>query len=359
MPHESQERYSKLVLAKLRKNLVLADGIVFNNDYEGDPTAGAVKIPVRDKEVSARDYDKAKGTSPESGTTTYKPLLITKDVVVNEIIDNYDAEAVPDDLVADRLDSASYALANRIDDEGATTLIEGSTHISMGAISSINAYDVVVDLRTRMSKANVPSKDNMRYLLATPDFYSFLLKNEYFVSASNLGDSVKQEGIVGRIAGFNVIEWNDDTAGLQCIAGHPKFATRAEEFSAAPKVVSLDGDANFVKASAVKGRVVFDHAVLRKSAIYAVFAPAPIELVTSAFGGGKVTLTTAAIATGSFVYRVNPTKRAAYEETFTDIKETNAWTSGSEISAKKGDIVEIIDLNDKDKCVAVGYIKVE
>ena len=63
MAHEAQERYSDLVLAKVRSELVLKDGFVFNNDYEGDPTAGAVKIPVRDTEVVVSDYDKANGIS--------------------------------------------------------------------------------------------------------------------------------------------------------------------------------------------------------------------------------------------------------------------------------------------------------
>ncbi|MBQ6518203.1 MAG: hypothetical protein IJI14_05755 [Anaerolineaceae bacterium] len=48
MAHTLQERYSALVLAKLRKELILKDGIIFNNDYEGNPIAGAVKIPVPD-----------------------------------------------------------------------------------------------------------------------------------------------------------------------------------------------------------------------------------------------------------------------------------------------------------------------
>ena len=42
MAHTLQERYSSLVLAKLRTDLVLKDGVVFNNDYEGNPTSGAV-----------------------------------------------------------------------------------------------------------------------------------------------------------------------------------------------------------------------------------------------------------------------------------------------------------------------------
>ena len=35
MAHEAQARYSALVMAKLRSECVLADGFVFNNDYEG------------------------------------------------------------------------------------------------------------------------------------------------------------------------------------------------------------------------------------------------------------------------------------------------------------------------------------
>ena len=59
--HEHQERWSKLVLAKLRSELILKDGVVYNNDYEGSPAAGVVKIPQRDEEVVVSDYDKANG----------------------------------------------------------------------------------------------------------------------------------------------------------------------------------------------------------------------------------------------------------------------------------------------------------
>ena len=102
MAHTGQERYSKLVKAKIRKELVLKDGVVFNNDYEGDPVAGAVKIPVRDTEVAVSDYDKANGITAGTGATSYETMTINKDKGVNEIIDGYDAKAVPDNLVADR-----------------------------------------------------------------------------------------------------------------------------------------------------------------------------------------------------------------------------------------------------------------
>lgn len=280
-------------------------------------------------------------------------------MAVNEIIDGYDAELVPDNLVADRLDSAGYSLAVRMDTDASNCLIAQGTQITKAASTPATVYDDIVDLRTRMTKANVPSKDNRRYLLATPDFYAKLLKDDHFVGASNLGDTVKQSGCVGRIAGFNVYEWNDETAGLECIAGHPKFATRAKEFSSAPHIVSLEGDSDYVNCSAVKGRMAYDHKVLRKQAILVVFAPSLIALVQTAFASGKVTVTTAATATGSFIYRVNPTERATYQQDFTALATSNAWTSGTEIAAKKGDTIEIIDLDSNKKCVKVGYLTVQ
>ena len=197
MAHEQQERYSDLVLAKLRDSLVLKDGVVFNNDYEGKPSAGSVKIPVRDTEVQVSDYDKAAGITATNGTTTYQTLTINKDKAVGEIIDGYDAEAVPANLVADRLDSAGYSLAKTVDTDGATVLLAEGTAYNAASVDASSAYDLIVDVRRAMSKANVPTDG--RYLLATPDFYAMLLKDkDHFVGASSLGDQIKQTGAVGR-----------------------------------------------------------------------------------------------------------------------------------------------------------------
>ena len=78
--------------AKLRNQLVTRDNYIFNNRYEGDPKAGKVKIPVRDTEVSVKDYNKATGIDPEAGTTTYLELNIDQDEAVNELIDGFDGK---------------------------------------------------------------------------------------------------------------------------------------------------------------------------------------------------------------------------------------------------------------------------
>lgn len=354
MAHEQRVRYSELILAKMRKDAVLKDGIVFNNDYEGTPSAGAVKIPVRDTEVAVSNYDKTNGISSATGSTSYQTLTIDKDKGVNEIIDGYDAEAVPASLVADRLDSASYSIALQIDTDGATELLANGTKSNKASIDKSTVYDAVVDVYEAMSTANVPN-DGKRYLLVTPKFFALLLKSPEFISASNLGDAVKATGAIGKIAGFNVYEWNDSTVGLQAIAGHPKFATRVKEFSVPVKVQDLGGDGKHIGASAVQGRMVYAHKVLRASAIIAMFAPAALGVTAAAGSTSGQTVLTVTGNTGSLKYRVAPAERAVFGES--TASGFTALTSGTTaIAAAAGTIIEVVEVDGSSNVVAAGYV---
>lgn len=358
MAHNAQERYSSLVLAKIRKENKLKNGVVFNTDYEGSPKAGSVKIPVRDTEVQVSDYDKANGITAGTGSTIYETFTINKDKAVNEIIDGFDAQTVPDNLVADRLDSAGYALARQEDVDGATVLLAGATSVGVGALSKANIYAAIVDIRTQMSKQNIPD-DGKRYLLVTPDTFAMILTCDEFIKASSLGDAVVQSGVVGKIAGFNVIEWNDDTAGLAMIAGHPRFATRAEEFSVPVHIQDLSGSGKYVGASAVQGRMVYGHKVLRSVAIRAVYAPGSVAVTvaagTSAAGDTKITVT--ASDSNTLAYKLNPASRVAYG-TASSAYAGTALTSGTAkvvSGCKAGDVIEVAEFN-SNGCVKVGYV---
>ena len=356
MAHIGQERYSKLVLAKLRDELCLKDGVVFNNDYEGDPTAGSVKIPVRDKEVAVSDYNKASGIAAASGDTTYMTVTIDKDKAVNEIIDGYDAAAVPDNIVAERLDSAGYSLAAQIDTDGGTALIAGATVTNIELLTKDNIYAAIVDLRRDMTKAKV-ANDGKRYLLVTPDAMSLVLKSPEFVAASSLGDTVKETGVVGRIAGFNVIEWNDTTANLAMIAGHPRFATRVNEWQQSVDIVDLKGSGNYIGASAVQGRMVYAHKVLRSEAIRAVYAPGSLTVTLSQGSASGNTLATVS-GGGTLAYKVNPAERAVFNQTKTAYNGTELTSGSTDIPAKAGDIIEVVKF-DSSKVTAVGYVTVK
>lgn len=357
--HEHQERWSKLVLAKLRQELVLKDGVVFNNDYEGSPAAGVVKIPVRDEEVQVSDYDKANGIQGTNGSTAYENMPITKDKALNEIIDGYDATAVPDNLVADRLDSAAYSMAKQIDTDGGTTLLAAATVDNETELTKDNIYSKIVDIRTRMNKANIPN-DRKRYLLALPDAMALILKSPEFISASSLGDEVKQTGAIGKIAGFLVIEWNDTTANLQMLAGHPRFATRAAEFAVDIHLQDLSGSGKYIGASAVQGRKVYDHKVLRSVAIRAIYSPG--SLVMQAAQGAAAGSTILTVSSGNsgttYAYKKNPAERVVYGTTKATYAGTDLTSGTTEIDVKEGDIIEVANFV-SNKVQNVGYYTVK
>ena len=264
MAHELQERYSNLVDAKLRATLVKKDGVIFNNRYEGNPTAGSVKIPVRDTEVAVNAYSKTDGATATHGDTSYVTVTIDKDYAVNEIIDGFDAAAVPDNLAADRLDSAGYSLALKIENDATDVLVAAATKMANTAASTAeNAYETVVDARTALSKVNVPN-DNKRFLLANPDFYALILKDkDHFVHATDLGDEVIKTGAVGKIAGFLVFEDATLPATVEFIAGHPNWCTRVNEWMVPVKLQDLSGSGKYIGASAVQGRRICAHKVTK------------------------------------------------------------------------------------------------
>lgn len=264
--HEHQERYSALVDAKLRDTIVQKDGVIWNNRYEGQPTAGAVKIPVRDTEVVVSDYVKKTGAEKTHGDTTYLTVPIDMDKSVNELIDGYDAASVPDNLVADRLDSAGYSLALQMNKDATAELLKDGTSLEdTAALTKDTVYKSFVDARTKLSKSKIPTDG--RWALVSPDTYALLLLCPEFIKASDLGDAVVQTGAVGRIAGFTIYEDNTLEESVEYIVGHMDWCHRIREWKVDVHLQDLSGSGSYIGASAVQGRMVYAHKVSKKAAV--------------------------------------------------------------------------------------------
>ena len=277
MAHTQQERYSNLVLAKLRKELVTRDNLIFNSSYEGDPKAGKVKIPVRG-EVNVKDYDKTNGLKGETGSTTYKDLLIDKDKAVNEIIDGYDAQSVPDGIVDDRLDSAGYSLSLQVDKDSIDALEKKGTVLeNKTALTKKDVYGTVLEVGAKMTRAGVPVKG--RWLIVSPELKTLLLRDPEFIKQGDISQKLVEEGSFGMIGGFACFEsantmFEDTTivgshkTTTEFIAGHPFFASRVMEFSVPVHLQDLAGSGNYIGASAVQGRLVYGVDVTKPEAIF-------------------------------------------------------------------------------------------
>ena len=340
MSVELQNRYSKLVEAKLNAEIVQKDGVVWNNDYEGDPKAGAVKIPVRGK-ATVTSYNKQSGASKSYADSSFDTLLIDKDYAVNEIIDGYDADAVPDNIVADRLDAAGEALAEQINSDGTAELLDKATVIGQSsATTNSNVYARLVDIGTKMSKNFVPK--NGRWALVNPDTIALILKSSEFISASNLGDEVKQTGAIGKIAGFMIFEDATLPDHANIICGHKNWCCRVKEWQKDVHLQGLDGSGAYIGASAVQGRKIYDHKVTNSAAVVmdsGVLNPSIAEATVS-------TTTTITITNGT-----NGTKSKYRKGTVSGSTTTwGAWTdydASAKPTASATDIIEAYSLDAK------------
>ena len=210
MAHANQERWASYVDVKLRNTLVTRDNLIFNSRYEGDPTSGKVKIPVRDTEVAVKAYDKANGVDADAGTTTYLDLNIDHDEAVNELIDGYDADSVPDDIVAERLDSAGYSLALSIDKKSIDALesAAGATiSATKTAATEANAYKLALEAKRVLGRKGVPNEG--RFLIASPEYLEVLMLDEHFIKQGDLSQEMVQQGSSQFMIPFNRQELAD------------------------------------------------------------------------------------------------------------------------------------------------------
>ncbi|EEF93200.1 hypothetical protein CATMIT_02151 [Catenibacterium mitsuokai DSM 15897] len=261
---ELQERYSSLVLAKQRKTSLFIK--LFNKNYDGTPTAGAVKIPVRDTEVAVNAYDKTNGVSLTSSATSYKVLVIDNDNAVNELIDNHTAASVPDGLVAERLDSAGYSMAMKIDtDLGDELVAKGTAITDTKALTKTTVYDAIIDARTQARKAHIAPSE--MWLAVSTEMYGLLLKSDQFVRASDLGDSVVQTGAIGKIGGILVYEADNLTdATVDFILGNNVYCHYVDDWMV-PVTVNDLADGSHIGACAVQGRDVYGYMISRPDTV--------------------------------------------------------------------------------------------
>ena len=278
MGHELQTRYSGMVDEKLRATLVTKDNLIFNTRYEGNPKAGMVKVPVRDTEVEVKKYDKVKGVDITESTTSYFDLPIDNDEAVNELVDGYDASAVPDGIVAERIDSAGYSLGLSIDAKSIKAL-ETTAGVTIAssktAVTETTAYKQVLAAKRAQSRTGVPHSG--RWLIASPEFMEMLLQDDHFVRQGDLSQQLVMQGAVGKIAGYTVFESNntmfEDTelvsgkkTTTEFICGHPNWCHRVQEWSVPVELKPLSN--NYIGASAVQGRKVYGIGISKPETVY-------------------------------------------------------------------------------------------
>lgn len=252
--HYRQERYADSIVKLFRKQLVVRSE--FARDYEGSPVAGAVQVPVRGTDVTIGNYDVVAGASLTTSATTYLNIPVNNHKSINELIDGYEADAVPDNLVAQRLESGAYQVGLTLERNAIVELeTYGTAESSTTALSTTDVYTSIATSIKDVKKLGVDINDIV--VIVSPETELLLLSDAKFANTSGLlGAELVRDGVIGKIAGARVKMSANLTALTEYIVFAKPWAQAIDEWKVEPSINNL-ADGVHIGASALQGRMVY------------------------------------------------------------------------------------------------------
>ena len=250
--HNRKETYANEVLTIARAETNLYDD--FATDYEKDEVTGQIMVPTRDGEVKVSDYDVLNGIELTQSATDYLPLPIDKDYGVNELIDGYEADAVPDNIVAQRVESAGYSIGMKKENYAIEALKTGTESADTAVLTESDVYKkIATDIKNM--KARNMKVASMRVAVSADTELLLLTDDKFANTASTIGAELIREGVIGKINGVLVKPnylMGDD---VDYIIYDKRFCQKYEVWKVEPKVNDLK-DGKHIGASALQGRQV-------------------------------------------------------------------------------------------------------
>ena len=251
--HKRRETYADEVLAMAKSKVNIYED--FSTDYEIDGATGAIKVPTRDATVTISDYDILNGIALTQSATEYVDLPVDKNYAINELIDGYEAEAVPDNIRANRIEAAGYSLGLKKENLAITALVtDGTTSSDTTALTEETAYKKIAAEVSNMKKRNMDITQMRIVVSANTEL--LLLTDEKFANTSGqLGAELIREGVIGKINGVPVKANYLMPANVEFMVYDKRFMQKYEVWSVEPTINNL-ADGKHIGASALQGREV-------------------------------------------------------------------------------------------------------
>lgn len=251
--HNRRETYANEVLAMAKSKVNIYED--FSTDYEIDGATGQINVPTRSAEVTISDYDILNGVELTQSATDYVPLPIDKNYAINELIDGYEAEAVPDNLRANRIEAAGYSMGLKKENEAIDALISKGTKSSdTTALTEADAYKKIASEIANMKKRNM-EVSSMRVVVSADTELLLLTDDKFANTSGNLGAELVREGVIGKINGVAVKPNYLLPENVEFIVYDKRFAQKYEVWSVAPSINNI-ADGKHIGASALQGRQV-------------------------------------------------------------------------------------------------------
>lgn len=251
--HKRRESYANEVLAIAKAKINIYED--FSTDYEIDGATGAIKVPTRDFAVTISDYDILNGISLTQSATDYLTLAVDKNYGINELIDGYEAEAVPDNIRANRIEAAGYSIGLKKENMAISTLVNGGTTSSdTTAMTKNNVYEKLATEVANMKKRNMEVAE-MRIVIDADTELKLLTDEKFANTSGQLGAELIREGVIGKINGVPVKTNYLLPEGVEAIIYDKRFIQKYEVWAVEPTINNL-ADGKHIGASALQGREV-------------------------------------------------------------------------------------------------------
>ena len=250
--HARKETYADEVLAIARAEMNIYED--FSTDYEKDEVTGQINVPTRNGEVKVSDYDILNGIELTQSATEYLPMPIDKDYGVNELIDGYEAQAVPDNLAAQRVESAGFSMGMKKENMAIEALMTGTVSSDTTACTGSDVYKkIATDIKNM--KARNMKVSSMRVAVSADTELLLLTDEKFSNTAGTLGAELVREGVIGKINGVAVKPNYLMGEDVEYVIYDKRFCQKYEVWKKEPAIVDiLDG--KHIGSSALQGRQV-------------------------------------------------------------------------------------------------------
>ena len=276
------ELWSARLLYALEKSHVATN--LVNRNYEGVIANQGDTVHINSiGAVTVKDYTKNTNIAdPEVLTTADQTLDIDQAKYFNFQVDDVDKAQISGEIIDTAMGRSAYALADVSDAFLLKTIANGvasankiGAKATLTALTASNVYENIVKMRTLLDKSNVPTTG--RTLVVPPEVYALLLLDDRFAkSGSDSGQNALLNGMVGRVAGFDVFMSNNCVSGTDGDSGSTAyFVITAQVASAttyAEQIIKTEGyrmESRF--ADGVKGLHVYGAKVTDGSQIAAMY----------------------------------------------------------------------------------------
>lgn len=185
---------------------------------------------------------------------TREDISLTSAITIGAVLPHVNFATIQAPVIADRVIMESISAANQHNTLAVTYLEDNSTNFykssdgtvvvettatSNSALTYSTVYDEIIDMKKAFNVKNKAKGMKPTAIIVSEAVYADLLKSDQFIRKEQAGDAVVYDGVVGRVAGLQVVVSPDTAVTTSADESTDIIMLNAEGFAAPLNVRSL------------------------------------------------------------------------------------------------------------------------